>query len=592
MINGDQINLFNLSPTTETPDVPAPNFDPDLIPTSATIPIPPGTYSDMTIMGEHCNRCDRCGLGATRTHAVVGRGNLHAPIMIVGEGPGQTEDETGLPFVGKAGQLLDKILDSVQLTAEQDVYIGNIVKCLDGYTRIFTREGAKRLNWIVKHQWAGEVLSVDENGFLVWKKVAGWHRSRLAGRSLYKVSFQNGKRHNYSEVGYIATGDHPVLTQRGWAAVEELQENDLVATGTPAPGPRGLQILLGSLLGDAGISADGQFHERHSVKQAAYLKLKARVLAGFQPKFRSVVARLSNGIAYESIGVDFPKNHYFHDLRREWYPNGRKDFPLAALSALSTQGLAIWYMDDGYWRRKTKNGKVRTAIDVEIALGDISQNTAEEVVKFFDRIGYRTYVVHRGTWRLQFRYREGFRFLTQIAEYVPSSMRYKLPEELHVVPLNVQAYQEEPVVTHWKPVTKKLLAPKTESYLVYCIDVEDTANFVTPAGVVHNCRPPGNRTPTPDEMAACLPYLLEQIRIVDPKIILLAGATAVKGLIGDKRGITQIRGQWMQWDGRWCMPVFHPAYLLRNQSRDKGSPKWLMWQDIQAVKAKLAELQH
>ncbi|MGB8702976.1 MAG: uracil-DNA glycosylase [Thermosynechococcaceae cyanobacterium] len=107
---------------------------------------------------------------------------------------------------------------------------------------------------------------------------------------------------------------------------------------------------------------------------------------------------------------------------------------------------------------------------------------------------------------------------------------------------------------------------------------------------VVKCRPPGNRTPTPEESEACKPYLLEQIRIVNPKIILLAGATAVRGLTGDKRGITKLRGQWMEWQGYLCMPIFHPAYLLRNPSRETGSPKWLMWQDIQAVRAKLEAL--
>jgi DNA polymerase len=92
------------------------------------------------------------------------------------------------------------------------------------------------------------------------------------------------------------------------------------------------------------------------------------------------------------------------------------------------------------------------------------------------------------------------------------------------------------------------------------------------------------------EVNACKGYLLEQIRLVDPKIILLTGATALKSLLGVKEGISKVRGQWMEWEGRLCMPIFHPAYLLRNQSRDKGSPKWLMWQDIQAVKAKVEEL--
>lgn len=233
MSSEEQISLFELS--SQPPDQPTnPPLDInlDLIPTSARILIPPGTYQNMTAIAHHCNQCHRCDLGNNRTHAVIGRGNPEAPMMIIGEGPGQHEDETGLPFVGRAGQLLDKILASVKLDPEVDVYICNIVKC----------------------------------------------------------------------------------------------------------------------------------------------------------------------------------------------------------------------------------------------------------------------------------------------------------------------------------------------------------------------RPPGNRTPTLDEAEACKPYLLEQIRLMDPKIILLTGATAARSLIGEKRGITKIRGEWVQWQGRLCMPIFHPAYLLRNPDRKPGSPKWLMWQDIQVVRKKFDEL--
>lgn len=233
MENNEQFSLFDLAGDSPSKPAPSPEFDPELIPTSAKIPIPVGTYASMEKMGEHCNRCHRCDLGANRTHAVIGRGNLKAPIMIVGEGPGQTEDETGLPFVGRSGQLLDRILAAVNLTTENDVFICNVVKC----------------------------------------------------------------------------------------------------------------------------------------------------------------------------------------------------------------------------------------------------------------------------------------------------------------------------------------------------------------------RPPENRTPTTDEAEACKGYLLEQIRMVDPKIILLTGATALKNLVGIKQGITKVRGQWIEKDDRLYMPIFHPAYLLRNPSKEKGSPKWLMWQDIQSVRTKLDELQ-
>ena len=104
------------------------------------------------------------------------------------------------------------------------------------------------------------------------------------------------------------------------------------------------------------------------------------------------------------------------------------------------------------------------------------------------------------------------------------------------------------------------------------------------------CRPPENRKPTALEMAACRPWLDQQIQLVNPDVILLAGATAVEGLLGIKGGITKLRGQWRQWEGRWLMPIFHPSYLLRNASKERGSPKWLTWQDLQDVQRRLAQL--
>jgi len=103
-------------------------------------------------------------------------------------------------------------------------------------------------------------------------------------------------------------------------------------------------------------------------------------------------------------------------------------------------------------------------------------------------------------------------------------------------------------------------------------------------------RPPQNRDPLPAEIAFYAPYLFEEIRLVDPKIILLIGRHAMMTILNEKRGITKVRGQWFQKDGRWIMPIFHPAYLLRNPGKRPGSPKSLTWNDIRAVRAKDDEL--
>jgi uracil-DNA glycosylase family 4 len=105
------------------------------------------------------------------------------------------------------------------------------------------------------------------------------------------------------------------------------------------------------------------------------------------------------------------------------------------------------------------------------------------------------------------------------------------------------------------------------------------------------CRPPQNRKPEPHEMSACFPYLEGQIHWVKPKLILLAGATAVQDILQTKVGITKLRGQWFDTPfGAKAMPIFHPSYLLRNQSKAQGSPKWLMWQDIKEVRRMMDEL--
>lgn len=107
--------------------------------------------------------------------------------------------------------------------------------------------------------------------------------------------------------------------------------------------------------------------------------------------------------------------------------------------------------------------------------------------------------------------------------------------------------------------------------------------------------PPGEngkkfRKPTHAEIDYYRPYVMEIIRLVNPKIILLTGGVAVNSILKErKRGITKMRGAWHEIDGRWIMPMFHPSYLLRNDSRKPGSPKALTWQDIQEVRRKYDE---
>ena len=92
------------------------------------------------------------------------------------------------------------------------------------------------------------------------------------------------------------------------------------------------------------------------------------------------------------------------------------------------------------------------------------------------------------------------------------------------------------------------------------------------------CRPPSNRNPEDDEAASCLDYLRNQVMLVKPKIIVLLGSVALKNILGKEYGITASRGKWIEKKGILYMPTWHPAALLRDDSK-----KIEFWQDLKEV---------
>lgn len=100
------------------------------------------------------------------------------------------------------------------------------------------------------------------------------------------------------------------------------------------------------------------------------------------------------------------------------------------------------------------------------------------------------------------------------------------------------------------------------------------------------CRPPLNRVPSEEEVKACFPILLKQIELVNPKIIIPLGVIALKRLFNNPNlRITKVRGQWLDWNNRLVMPVFHPSALLRNPDLKKDT-----WEDYKKVVSKYREL--
>jgi len=118
------------------------------------------------------------------------------------------------------------------------------------------------------------------------------------------------------------------------------------------------------------------------------------------------------------------------------------------------------------------------------------------------------------------------------------------------------------------------------------IKIERSDSYITN---IVKCRPPDNRVPTRAEAKCCLPYLRRQIGIVRPKVIVTLGATPLRELLGIQIGITKVRGQWQRLDmfgGISVMPTFHPAYVLRQYTRDV---RQAVWDDLVAAKKWLDE---
>ena len=92
------------------------------------------------------------------------------------------------------------------------------------------------------------------------------------------------------------------------------------------------------------------------------------------------------------------------------------------------------------------------------------------------------------------------------------------------------------------------------------------------------CRPPGNRVPSPQEIEVCKPFLLQQIKLINPKFLILLGATALKSMIGPDMRITKARGNWIRFENRLAMPVYHPSALLRNPTLKRET-----WEDFKKI---------
>lgn len=514
----------------------------------------------MLAQARACTRCPE--LAATRKTVVFGAGNANAELMFVGEAPGASEDEQGVPFVGRAGKLLEQLLVEIGLS-RSEVFIANTLKCLGYNALVQLGDGSwERIGRLVRSRYAGEVMSVDARGELVRRRVSGWHATPLAGRSVYRLTYRSCKNAGKSRVGIHLTGDHPVLTERGYVPVEELCSGDRIATG------QGLSalardVVCGTVLGDGCLQgASSHLSISHSQRQSEYLQLKAELLSELEPAVeeRMVAAVAGGDGTYPVVHMRTLAHRALRVLRQDFY-RPHKVVPPWLADELNPRMLAFWFMDDGYTRIR-EGGRRPLA---EIATNAFSDADLQVLISALARLGLPAKASRR---RLYFDVHATERLSELIAPYVPLSMRYKLHPDVEArVPFDRARLDRGPTTVAYDEVeTEDITDRKRDDVTFFCIDVEGTHNFVTAGGVVHNCRPPGNRDPLPIEIENCQQYLLRQVELIQPTAICTLGNFSTKLLRGDPTGITRLHGQpeviVLGTRAVRLYPIYHPAAAL------------------------------
>ena len=509
--------------------------------------------------------CQRCALAESRTKVVFGAGNADADLMFVGEAPGAEEDRTGLPFVGRAGGLLNELLEGIGMTRE-DVFIANVLKCLRYDAQVQLGDGSwERIGRLVRSRFDGEVMSLDEDGVLVPRRVKGWHATPLGGRSVYRLSYRSAKVNGATKAGVELTGDHPVLTERGYVEASQLRAGDRVATG------QGLSalahdVICGTVLGDGTISSrSNHITFGHSQRQREYAMFKATLLRELSPQVQELeVAAVSGGARiYPVIHVRTLAHRAVGVLRSDFYAPTKR-VPGWLADRLNPRMLAIWFMDDGYTRIRPPRQPL-----AEIATVSFDDADLQVLLLGLRRLGLNAKASRS---RLYFNVEETKRLSEMIAPYVPESMRYKLhPEVEPRIPFDPRRVEQGGAMTLYDEVEIEDISDRDRADTTFfCLDVDETHNFVTSGGIVHNCRPPGNRDPQPVEIETCSPYLHKQVELIQPKVVGTLGNFATKLLTGSQTGITKVRGttQVHVLGGRavYIMPLLHPAAALRTPS--------------------------
>jgi len=519
--------------------------------------------------------CRKCKLCEGRSTIVFGSGNPKAELVVIGEGPGADEDAQGLPFVGRAGQLLTKMLEARKVELSRDeVYITNAVKCfISPRVLIYGSDGFKP----IKDIRVGDLVLTHRGRFrrVVYVRP---HDVLPRGSEVIRLSIvpvdRAGRR-----VHITVTPEHPFLVNGSWKSASEIRPSDSV-----------------SALGDKCEVCGRPYFVR-------YDRYEAR-------SYHTCSARCHNKRIFHSSEA----REKVRRTMKAQYLDGRRDAALVTRRAnertreLVASGLAKIQHLSSEERRLS-----RIAVAAKITAGirkGITGFGEAELKPILDRLGVNyihlfalpesplLYDFCLPDQRILVEVRgPGF---NNVAAQERAAIKDRLANDHGYLLLNLWWAQviDQPATV--EEILRRILRNHGHEYVfvearvvsvesrrtrglfrLYNIGVEEDESYVAAGVVSHNCRPPGNRNPEADELAACAPFLAAQLAVLQPKVVLALGSVATQSLLGTREPIGKLRGRVHPYGSAVLIPTFHPAFLLRNPGDEY---KRMAWEDLQLAR--------
>lgn len=534
------------------------------------------TLQELSASLSNCQRCKLAKLG--RSQVVFGVGNPQASIMFVGEAPGFYEDQKGEPFVGAAGKLLNDLLQSAGLS-RSEIYIANVIKCfISPRVLIYTATGYKP----IKDIRVGDLVLTHTGRF---RKVTYVRPQEVLprGSRVVHLTIRPQSEDRRRPVQITVTPEHPFLINGKWTVAREIQPGDRVA-----------------MLGDHCEVCGKAFFVRYNrYEQRTYRTCSStchnrRVFHGpeAKEKLRETMLR-----------------QYAEGLRDPWAITARANTRTRALVAAGVAKIQRMTAEERYRGRiaiaqriTEGNGKHPIGYgeqELKAVLQDIGMPFVHHFAFPDSAFTYdfclpdeKILIEVRGP---AFANREAqARALVKTAEaeqrgYLVLSVWWQ--EAVHH-PNLVRGLLERVLKNHHgeyvfieATVTKVNHRQTYRAFPLYNIGVDEDESYIAAGIVSHNCRPPNNRDPEPDEVETCKPFLMEQISLIKPKLVCTLGNWATQTLMERKVGITKVRGQAFYLQDFVLFPLFHPAAALH-----QGSLLEPLREDFKKLKAYLDKM--